>query len=369
MKKILLLIVVASLVTVVVRAEPPKYKIEAKTIPPFKIFLTNSYEPDPARDSLPVVEYEPKTGYTVYKTEKYEPKMFHESYRLSLDKDGKPIKALLTDKDYYESLYKAFHSIPSPYFVGDANTEFITITIIYPPSKTLAAKALTNEFFKKGVHNSYSRPLYMQNPFPPKNGAICYLDSNFQIEWWERRNNQHFVTRREAINPDSFDNWDEVPGLSESLVMGYRFYRNRCLGYIQCAGNSKTYTVNGRTFRHENLVVTKGNTAFIDYYMLSTMLACEYDSVATKEGNSNSYHYMTYRLYKEKYTVKTITLKIKSGTADYQLDGVDGRFSAAVYSTSSTIMVPLKEFCNVLKAKVIYRPLDGTILIARFFED
>lgn len=369
MKKLLVLVLLASTMTFAVSAESPKYRIEAKTIPAFKIFIENNYTPDPARDNLPLVEYEPKTGYTVYKTEKYEPKQNCGDYRLSLDKEGKPIKALPTDKDYYESLYKAFHSVQSTYFVGDVNTEFITITIIYPPSNTLAAKAFTGKYYKKGVANNYGiSPLHMQNVFPPKNGAFCYLDSNFQIEWWERKGNEHFVTRREAINPDMLEDWHSMPGLDGSMTMEYRSYMNRCKGYIQCADKAKTYIVNGKIVQHERFVVVKEGTAFVDYFMLLSMLGCEYESSYTKVQNTNIYHYTSYRLYKEKYTVKTTALTITEGSVDYKLDGVDGKFTAIMGTANSTIMVPLKQFCNALKAKVIYRPLDGSILIARFLE-
>ncbi|NTU60747.1 MAG: hypothetical protein HGA95_00200 [Caldiserica bacterium] len=178
------------------------------------------------------------------------------------------------------------------------------------------------------------------------------------------------VTRRQAINPDAYKpKYNEIPGLDASLNMGYRFYRNYCKGFVLCAKNAKSYSVNGKTFDHSGFVSLINNTTFVDFFMLLSMLNCEYTYIKPQNGKGLAYQYVAYRLFKIRDKgVETIKLLVSVDSAEYELNGVKGKFASIPFWKSDTIMVPLKEVCEALKAKVIYRPLDGTILISRFFE-
>ena len=375
MKKILVLILIASMASVVVNAEPPKYKIEAKTLPSFDVFIKSKL-PDPQRDAFPFIKYNPENGYQFFSVERV-PGEEDFVFRLSLDAKGQPKKLLPSEKNFYVNLYHGLrYGGVSRFLKGSSLSESICLTIFFP--------LMVDEVFNERI-NYFSSVLFKDSsrskiPVTGENngkywkpGTVCFCDESFQIEWREVTNNKQIVTRREAVNPDLVAKLSEIPGLEEMLPEQYMFYTNQGKGFVRAQLMSKKVEIDGKPYEIPNAIGFDGKTSFVDFELLLDWLFCPMTHERISE-TGNKFSYSGFRITaddeKEKYSILFITLA--PGRIDYIANGESKQFKEKPYIENRfgySIMVPLKEVCDALKAKVIYRPLDGTILIARFFEN
>ena len=373
MKKFLALILVASMVAVTVRAEPPKYKVEAKTLPSFKIFMS---ETDNDRKDLPIIEYDGINGYKFYKLEQYAGKNNSVKYRIALDANKKPIQLLTNSKGFYDNLYTTFYRGNNKFFVANDNAEIKQLIVFFPQKGDQFSQSLAYAefmFFSEKADKNYQNRLGSTNPFKVSSGKICYIDDCFQIEW-RSLDSKNSVIRREAINPDNFYMEKSIPGLQSMLPIYYYSNLKYGDGFVTLTQNSIKYSICGNTFDMRYPVETKNDTTFMDFFELLGLLNCKYKGVRIDNEKGTSFVYTGNRLSDDnwKKQINVISLEVQTGTQDYRVNDEKKQFSIAPYIVTKngwSLMVPLKEVCDALKAKVIYRPLDGTILIARFFEN
>jgi hypothetical protein len=378
MKKIsiLLLLITLFFVSLVVNAEPTKYKIEAKTLSSFQIYMEDS---DPIRKALPIIEFDGVKGHRLYRFEKYSINGIV-SYRLYLDKQGKREELRISDKDYQDQIYYIFTCQPNMSFVGDNSINKIALVAYFDERADFSNTTFDYcrlLIFNKRLNQRQKLTCGNNREYIFPSGSICYIDDKYQIEWREPINNNMVVTRREAINPDDFSPMYKIPGLSDISSGNYKSNAIYGTGYVKVTANSDLFSINGiqydfnpNTDQLIPILAVNGKT-MVCHEFLRNLLNTQSQylpSILVKGSRDVEIQ----RLYYDRNTSKivTLTVRINDASKKYIDNGITKEFSAMPYYANSVgIMVPLKEVCDALKAKVIYRPLDGTILIARFFEN
>lgn len=375
MNKMSIISIVLSLVVICNSSNLSAGIDEENALPSYKIYLTNYYKSDPIRDKLPIIEYDGQNGYSIYKTETYVTDKKNESIRLSLSKDNKPILLKFADKDYYTNLFNTIYYAPSPYFIGDDSLEFITLVAFLPEKKINEYEtdcAVEAKYFPKDSLKVCKRSIWGGNNTKITQGAICYIDSSYNVEWRELKNGSLVVTKREAINPDDYRlNINKIPGLKNTNSI---YYYPSCKfgnGFVRMKPGSDLYYLNGQQYdfnpNTDKLIpiLIKNNTTFIDFHFLLGLLNCQYMTGSTD-------NYIGQRLYKDKQNnkISILSIDLSADKRAYSVCDDEKEFTIAPYwlYQHGSLMVPLKEVCEALQAKVIYRPHDGTILISRFFE-
>lgn len=376
MKKIFALMLVLSLFGVVVKAEPVKHKIETRTLPSFQIFAEDA---DSLRQNMPIIEFEGKNGFSLFRFEKYIDSKGSASFRLMLDKKSKRVALKITDKDYFDQLYNIFVFTSNKYFVSNSPMSQLAVTAFFGErvdfSDTLV-NCCTSVIYKKDLDKQSKYIVIRDKSTPFKTGTICFIDDSFQIEWCEPSNGSMKTIRREAINPDDYNDYNIIPGLDRMLTTEYKVSSsNYAIGYIELTPGSDIYYLNGDKFDYNwntDLLVpiqTKNSKSMVYYYFLEKLLFCQ-NLTINKYVDGIFFGEQIQRLYydKEKKEIRVLKVSFFAGSKKYENNGKIMDFLVAPYDSNVGLMVPLKEVCEALKAKVIYRPLDGTILISRFFE-
>lgn len=348
-------------------------KIEPKTLPPFKVFIDDQ--------TVPIIEYNGVNGYSIYKVT---PPTNGGGYiKPILDKDGKPILLKMTDPDYYDNLFNTFFYGCGKYVqADDPSIESIILTIYFPERKDVLGDMLCGGEFRYYTKKSDKSAKIMglgvnYNNF--KAGTICYIDNNFQIEWRIPQNNNLVVSRREAINPDDYllKKTTEIPGITSMKTVYYSYSASVYgIGYAKMKPGSDLYYLNGIEYDfvpNTDKVLpieTKNGKTMVDYGFLIGIINCAKQTMILEDDSGTRKAIQLLRLFfdKEKDKVLTLNVSFEFGNKKYYDNGQIKYFTVAPYGSNAGVMVPLKEVCEALQAKVIYRPHDGTILISRFFE-
>jgi hypothetical protein len=376
MKLVILIIQICLVFSINVGAQTPKYKIEPTTLLPFDIFIK---DPDPARDQLPVIRFVGTNGYSIYKVEESKDTSCTAAFRLALSQDNKPILTKLGDAKYYDNLYNIVFRTNPKYFVGDSALESITLSLITPTKgkdtpdeeNGICLKVYSKELFinKRKRQKEIFLGLIDNKEFPA--GSIAYIDSNYQIEWRKNINNKLVVTRRDAILGSTTKDIAFIPGISEA---GSDFDGPSdfiAVSHAHLRIDSMLYHFDGDPYDNssqlqEYQITRKNGIIMIDAFLLREILLCQYESIKVNKTNKFVDTFTFYKLYKDKNTVKTVSVTFNINDNKCIINGVEKNFSIKPYESKSGLcMVPLIEMCDALFAHVYYRHIDDTVVIPR----
>jgi hypothetical protein len=344
------------------------------TVNDFKVYLYDSKYPDKQREKFPIIKYSSENGYEIYRIERISESSGC-NYRIVLDKNNNPIMLNNGDRDYLAQVKLTLSVGSFKYFISKGPQQAITLGFFTQSDGLNPNSCSFTTFYAIDVKQNYKNINGNHTKLKFNDGSITYIDDLFQIEWRELNNSKYKITRSESINPDQFT-YSEIPGLPEILSTSYKTTKKYAKGYLSLSSTDKKYSINGQQFTYndnstKSAIVNINNSLYIDMFFLCNALNCEYERINMEENNKK-YTFRICRLYKEKRTdVKVIDLYINDGQAYYKINNDEGSFKIKPIWNNHyyVLLVPLREFCSLIKANILYRPLDKSILISRFIEN